>query len=97
MVVTRSGLLIAEDIPPIVNKESFAAMSAAIFGSGERVTQEMKKGSVKKIIVETDQGRIVTVDAGEKALLACTTLEPNLELIFIEMEKASEKMKKILG
>ena len=95
-IVTRSGLLISADIPQQISAETFAAMSATILGAAETTTLEMGKGSPDRVIVETGEGRIITIGAGEKALLVCMTADPNLGLLLVELEKAAEKVKKIL-
>ncbi|MCK4636384.1 MAG: roadblock/LC7 domain-containing protein [Methanomicrobia archaeon] len=95
-IVTRSGLLISADIPQQINAETFAAMSATILGASETATREMEKGTPKRVVVTTEKEIIITMGAGEKALLVCITSEPNLGLLFIELEKAAAKVKKIL-
>lgn len=49
-------------------------------------------------IVESQSGKIIGIGAGPKALLMVMTRpDASLGLVIIEMKKASEKIKRILG
>ena len=95
-IATRSGLLIAADIPQGMNAETFAAMSATMLGAAETTTSEIEKEPPERVIVEAGDERIIIAGAGEKALLVCMTPESNLSLLLVELDKAVEKVEKIL-
>ena len=96
-VVSRDGLIMASDIPPGVQAETFAAMSATMLGAAETATSELKKGVPDRIIVEFKDGKIITTGAGPKALLVVmTSPEAGLGLTLIEMERAADKIKGLL-
>ncbi len=95
-IVTRSGLLISADLPQNMGGETFAAMSATILGAAETATLEMKKRVPKRVVITTEEEKIITMGAGEKALLVCITSDPNLDLVLTELQKAAEKVEKIL-
>ncbi|HJH28765.1 MAG TPA: hypothetical protein C5S51_03605 [Methanosarcinaceae archaeon] len=99
VVVSRDGLLIASNIPSSLcaRAETFAAMSATMLGAAETATTELGKGLPDRLIVESEHGKIIATGAGPKALLIVLT-EPNagLGLILVELEKAAEKIKKML-
>jgi len=72
-------------------------MSATMLGAAETATTELGKGIPDRVIVESDNGKLIAMGAGPKALLVVLT-EPNagLGLILVELEKAAEKIKKII-
>ena len=99
IIASRDGLLITSSIPPSIcaRAETFAAMSATMLGAAETATTELGKGIPDRVIVESEHGKLIATGAGPKALLVVLT-EPNagLGLILVELEKAAEKIKKML-
>ena len=99
VIASRDGLLMASNIPSSsgARAETFAAMSATMLGAAETATTELGKGLPDRVIVESEHGKLIATGAGSKALLIVLT-EPNagLGLILVELEKAAEKIKKIL-
>lgn len=97
-VASRDGLLIYSTVSRKFHAETFAAMAATMLGAAETATTELGKGIPERVIVESKHGKIIATGAGSKALLLIMT-EPNasLGLILIEVAKASEKIKEILG
>ncbi len=94
-VVTRDGLLIASELSENIDGDTFAAMSAAMQGAAETAVQELKKASPDRIIVETKNTKLITMNAGDQALLACIiNADAKLGLILIEMKKAADDIKK---
>ncbi|MDO8727729.1 MAG: roadblock/LC7 domain-containing protein [Candidatus Methanoperedens sp.] len=98
VVASRDGLVIYSNTVSKEHDENFAAMSATMLGAAETATLELKKGIPERIIVESDKGKIIATGAGQKALLVVLT-EPNasLGIILIELAKASEKIREVLG
>lgn len=96
-IVSRDGLVVVSDMNSKPHAETFAAMSATMLGAAENATTELGKGIPDRVIVESDNGKLVAMGAGPKALLVILT-EPNagLGLILIELEKSVEKIKKIM-
>jgi len=98
VVASRDGLLIHSTISRKLHAETFAAMSATMLGAAETATTELGKGIPERIIVESDDGKIIATGAGTKAiLLVMTEPDASLGLILIEIAKASEKVKQVLG
>jgi len=96
-IVSRDGLLMASDIPEGVHAETFAAMSATMLGAAETAVSELKKGLPDRVIVESKQGKVIATGAGPKALLVVMTPpEAGLGLILVEMERATDKLKRML-
>jgi len=97
-IASRDGLLICSTIPKKQHAETFVAMSATMIGAAETATTELGKGIPDRIIVESKHGRIIGTGAGSKALLLVMTRpDAGLGLVLIEMAKASERIKQVLG
>ena len=96
-IATRDGLLLAGTTLPETHPETFAAMSAVMFGAAETATSGFKKSSVNRVIVESENCRIITTDAGPDSLLiVLTTANSNIGLILIELKKCARRICEIL-
>lgn len=97
-IASRDGLLICSTIPKKQHAETFVAMMATMIGAAETATIELGKGIPERIIVESKSGRIIGTGAGGKAvLLVMTKPDAGLGLVLIEMSKAAEQIKQVLG
>ncbi|HIE33576.1 MAG TPA: roadblock/LC7 domain-containing protein [Candidatus Altiarchaeales archaeon] len=96
-ITTRDGLLVAAKLPKDVNAETFAAMSATMFGAAETAVSELKKGKVRRVISEAEDCKLVAVDAGPSAaVVALVRPEANLGLVLMEIIKTANATKDIM-
>ena len=96
-VISRDGLTIASDLAKDIDEETFAAMSAAMQGAAETAVQELKQGNLNQIIIDAQKGKIITISAGEKAILVILSKPSiNLGLVLLELGRASGKIANIL-
>ena len=97
-VISRDGLVIASDLSKSTDEETFAAMSAAMQGAAETAVSELKQGALNQIIIDAQNGKIITISAGEKAILVILAKpDINLGLILLELGKASGIISAVLG
>ncbi|RLI87170.1 MAG: hypothetical protein DRO76_02745 [Candidatus Altiarchaeales archaeon] len=97
-VITKDGLLVSSKLPRDVDAETFAAMSATMFGAAETAVLELKKGSVKRVISEAQDCKLVAADAGPSAVVvALVRAEANIGLVLVEIIKAANHTKEIMG
>ena len=97
-VVSLEGLPLVSLVLERVEETRFAAMTAAMLSLGERVSTELNKGLLKKIFVEGEHGYIISMQAGENAVLTVSaTMDTKLGLLFLDMQRATEKIAKILS
>ncbi len=68
-LVTNDGLPLASSLPGAMDEERVSAMSAAMLSLGERIGQELARGTIDKIFVEGDQGYGVLTSCGEESVL----------------------------
>ena len=96
-VISRDGLVIASDLSRETDEDTFAAMSATMQGAAETAVSELRQGNLRQIIVDADKGKIITISAGEKAILVILAKPKiNLGLALLELGKASGKISNVL-
>jgi predicted regulator of Ras-like GTPase activity (Roadblock/LC7/MglB family) len=96
-VVSVDGLAIASALPAEVEEDRVAAMSAAMLSLGERIASELGRGGLEQVYVKGEKGYIILMSIGEDAVLTSMAREQaKLGLIFLEMRRAAEDLKKIL-
>jgi predicted regulator of Ras-like GTPase activity (Roadblock/LC7/MglB family) len=96
-VVTRDGLLVASDTSPDVDAETFAAMSASMVGSAETAVTEVKGGTAMRVIVESENSKLIALGAGPKVLLVVLTIrEVPLGLILLKIGEAARKISSLV-
>jgi predicted regulator of Ras-like GTPase activity (Roadblock/LC7/MglB family) len=97
-IASRDGLLMISTLSDQRLAERFVAMSATMMGAAETAASELRMGIPYRIIIESNNGKIIGTGAGPKALLfVMTTEDASLGLVLTEMIKASEKIKHVLG
>ena len=96
-ITTRDGLLVASQLPADVNAETFAAMSATMFGAAETAVSELGKGDVKRVVSEAEDCKLIAVDAGPTAtVVAMVSPDANLGLVLMEIIKTANMTKDIM-
>src|SRR5439155_1329536 len=96
-IARRDGILIAHALPKRVDPKMVAAMTAAIVGTSEMATIQLDQGRFVRAIIESDEGKLLSLGAGEEALLVALVYEDaNLGLVLLAMERAAKQVEKIL-
>lgn len=92
-VVSVDGLPMASALPPHVEEDRLAAMSAALLTLGERAASGLGKGGLAQVFVEGEFGYVVLMAAGSQAVLvAVTGREAKAGLVIFEMRRAAQKV-----
>ena len=68
-VVTRDGLPLVSALPPSVNRETFAAMTATMMGAAETAASEVESTAASQVLAEFGTLRLVAVGAGPELLV----------------------------
>ncbi|MBU3968359.1 MAG: roadblock/LC7 domain-containing protein [Euryarchaeota archaeon] len=93
-LLSRDGLLISSTMER--NADTFAAMSATMFGAAVIAAVEFGKGLPDRVIVETKLGKLIASGAGQKALIIVMARDDStLGQILIEVSKASDRINKV--
>jgi len=94
---SRDGLLIRSLMQNEQYVESLAAMSATMLGAAETATTHVEMGIPTRVIVESDNGKMIVIGGGPKALLILlANKNSELGLILLELDKSAQKLKEIL-
>ncbi|MBE7382155.1 MAG: roadblock/LC7 domain-containing protein [Leptolyngbya sp. SIO1E4] len=96
-LVTPDGLPLATSLPSSMDDERVSAMSAALLSLGERISQELARGTVERIFIEGDQGYGILMSCGEDAVfLVMASQAAKQGLLMLEIKRAVEELKMLL-
>lgn len=96
-IVSADGLPMASALPPDVEEDRLAAMSAALLTLGERAADGLGKGDLAQVFVEGKNGYVVLMQAGADAVLvAVTSKNTKVGLVLFEMRKAATTIGRVM-
>ena len=96
-LVSPDGLSLATVLPSTMDDEKVSAMSAAMLSLGERIGNELSRGSIDRIYVEGDKGYGVLTNCGEDAvLLVLASQSAKQGLLMLEIKRLTEELKLVL-
>ncbi|MGH2750407.1 MAG: roadblock/LC7 domain-containing protein [Actinomycetota bacterium] len=96
-VVSSDGLPMASALPPTVQEDRLAAMSAALLSLGERAAEGLDKGELAQVYVEGSDGNVVLMAAGRHAVLvAMTAKHAKAGLVLFEMRSSARRVEQVL-
>jgi len=96
-IVDNDGLLIASALSQDVDEEAVAAMGAALLGIGERIVDELGRGSFQMVTIRGTEGYVVIVRCGEDAVLSVlTSARAKLGLVYLDVRRTAKELAKIL-
>ena len=97
-LVSLDGFTMASALPAGMHEDRVGAMSAAILGLGERAATELGRGQLSQVFIEGDDGYVVLIAAGDRAVLTClASIEAKLGLVLYDMRTAADRIAEILG
>src|SRR5438094_481145 len=92
-IARRDGILIAHALPKAVDPKMVAAMTAAIVGTSEMATIQLAQGRFIRAIIESDEGKLLSLGAGDEALLVALVYDDaNLGLVLLALERAAKQV-----
>ncbi|MCD4673586.1 MAG: roadblock/LC7 domain-containing protein [Anaerolineaceae bacterium] len=96
-IVSVDGLTIASALPQEVEEDRVSAMSAAMLSLGERIAGELGRGTLEQVYIKGKMGYVVLTSVGEEAVLTALAREQaKLGLIFLDMRRATDDLKKLI-
>jgi predicted regulator of Ras-like GTPase activity (Roadblock/LC7/MglB family) len=97
-VVSREGILVASDIPGDVHPETFAAMSAVMLSAAETAYLEIYHAIPERLIVETDEGKLIIVGAGDRSMLVTLAeAKAGTGHLMVEISRAAIRLRDMFG
>jgi len=96
-VVRRDGLVVTHTLPDGVDPKLVAAMTAAIVGTAEMATVQLAQGRFVRAIIESAEGKLLSLGAGDEALLVALVYDDaNLGLVLMALERAAKRVEELL-
>ena len=96
-VVSADGLPMASALPPHVEEDRLAAMSAALLTLGERAASELGKGELAQVFIEGPRGHVILMAAGRDCVLVCVTAKgAKVGLVLYEMRRIAERVARVM-
>lgn len=96
-IVSVDGLTIASALPQGIEEDRVSAMSAAMLSLGERIASELGRGSLEQVYIKGIGGYVILMSVGEDAVLTALSREQaKLGLIFLDMRRATDDLKKLI-
>jgi len=96
-IVSVQGLPICSALARDVNDGIVSAMSAAIQSVSERAVEELARGSLKRILIEGEEGTIILSKAGNNAILCVLCKEgAKLGMVFLNIQSVAKKVAELL-
>jgi predicted regulator of Ras-like GTPase activity (Roadblock/LC7/MglB family) len=97
-VVSVDGLIMASSLPAEVEEDRVSAMSAAMLSLGERISNELGRGTLDEVYIRGDHGYVILTAIGREAVLTALAREgAKLGLVFLEMRRAAENLERLVG
>jgi len=97
-VVSADGLPMASALPPHVEEDRLAAMSAALLTLGERAAEGLGRGELGQVFVEGADGYVVLMAAGPHAVLVViTSKRAKIGLALFEMRRAAAQISDVMA
>ncbi len=96
-VVSVDGLIIASVLPADAEEDRVSAMSAAMLSLGERIANELGRGTLDQVYIRGNSGYVILSAIGEEAVLTALAREgAKLGLVFLEMRRAAEDLLRLV-
>lgn len=97
-VVSADGLPMASALPPHVEEDRLAAMSAALLTLGERAAEGLGRGELGQVFVEGQDGYVVLMAAGPHAVLVViTSKRAKIGLALFEMRRTAAQISDVMA
>lgn len=96
-LVSDDGLMIASAFPQHIDEGRVAGMTSTLLSLGGRTAKELERGDLKQVFVKGEKGYVVAMKAAEgTVMVALTSQNAKLGLIFLDMTRAVDKIKEVL-
>ncbi|MBN2014940.1 MAG: roadblock/LC7 domain-containing protein [Candidatus Altiarchaeota archaeon] len=96
LVTGKDGLVIAQRAPAGVDVDLASAMTATIFGTGDRAIKELKQGEIVQGMLEGTAGKTLVIAGKDAILMVMTSPRVNLGLVRIEMTRCIKEIEESL-
>lgn len=96
-LISEDGLMIASALPQHIDETRVAGMTATLSSLGTRAATELERGGVEEVLIRGNDGYAVMMNAGSGTLLlSLANSRAKLGLIFLDMRRAIEDLRRVL-
>lgn len=96
-VVSFDGLPMASALPPSMDEDRVAAMSAALLSLGERAAQGLGRGELSQVYIEGETGTVFLVSADNEAVLVAVAARgAKVGMMLYEVRRAAAAVADVL-
>ncbi len=96
-IVSFDGLPMASAMPPDMDEDRVAAMSAALLSLGERASEGLGKGELSQVYIEGEEGTVFLVSAENEAVVVAVAAKgAKVGLMLYEVKRTAVKIAHIL-
>jgi len=96
-VVSFDGLPMASALPPGMDEDRVAAMSAALLSLGERAAEGLGRGELSQMYIEGENGNVFLVSADNEAVLvAVASRGAKVGMMLFEIRHAAKSLGAVL-
>ncbi|HEY4315047.1 MAG TPA: roadblock/LC7 domain-containing protein [Actinomycetes bacterium] len=89
-VVSFDGLAMSSALPPTMDEDRVAAMSAALLSLGERAAEGLGRGVLSQVYVEGESGTVFLISADDEAVLVAVGAKgAKVGLMLFEIRRAA--------
>lgn len=97
-VVSVDGLTMASALPPQVDEDRLAAMSAAMLSLGERMMTELSRGRLQQVFIRGSGGLVILMAVGPQAVLTVMAQpQAKIGLLLFDVGRAADDLARILA
>ncbi len=95
--VGMDGIVLVSRMSAEVNADRVGAVAATMMGVTRRVAGELRIGSTRETIIDSENGLFMVLPAGDQSLLAINLRQgANLGLVRLEARDAAKEIGKVL-
>lgn len=92
-IISTDGLMIASVLPAGMDEDRVGAMSAAMLSLGDRIADELARGTLEQVLIKGDKGYVLMTYGGPEAVLTVLArTNAKLGLIFLDVKRAAESI-----
>lgn len=92
-VMSRDDHTLATVLGESVNSVRLGAMCATLLSLGEKASLELNRGHLRQILIQGDQGYVLLMRIGEKAVLAVVSQpSANLGMLLVEARRTAAEI-----
>lgn len=92
-VMSRDGHTLANVLGQAVDANRLGAMCASMLSLAERTAVELKRGKLKQVLIQGEQGYVLLLEIGAQAVLAVISRpSANLGMLLVEARKIAREI-----